>query len=310
MIFCGEKIQPREKKKVSIPIPSAPPLSAVCLCGNRPGPTLAVTAGVHGCEYVGIEALRRLARELSPEDLSGNAVLLPLANPSGFYAGLKQMVPEDGMNLNRAFPGSLEGSLSSRLAAVLEQTVYPAADFLADLHSGDWNEALRPLVFFPTAGEESVNRAALEAAKSLTVPFRVRSCAKNGLYSWAVQRGVPALLIERGCQGLWSEGEVKACCEDVRSLLRHMGILQGKNPLREQAEIADAVYEEAIDNGFWYPAVTLDTPVRKGMLLGRLEQEDGRRIQEVRSKSDGVVLYYTTALGVRAGEGLIAYGGC
>lgn len=308
MIFCGTDIVRGERKKISIPVPSAPPLKAVCLCGVAPGPTLVVTAGVHGCEYVGIQALRDLAEELDPAALSGQVILLPLVNPGGFYAGAKQVVPEDNINLNRAFPGRIGGSLSARLAAVLEQTLYPAADFLADLHSGDCNEALHPLVFFPAAGEETVNRIAREAAKSLTVPYRVRSSAKNGLYSWAVQRGIPSLLIERGGQGLWSESEVSACREDVYSLLRHLKILPGGNPPREQVEITDSVYEEAKADGFWYPAIGAASPVRGGMILGRLEDEEGNVIQEVRAVFTGVSLYHTTALGVRAGDPLIAYG--
>lgn len=308
MIFCGTNILPGERKKISIPVPSALPLHAVYLCGAAPGPTLVVTAGVHGCEYVGIQALRNLAEELDPAALSGQVILLPLVNPGGFYAGAKQVVPEDNINLNRAFPGNMGGSLSARLAAVLEQTLYPAADFLADLHGGDCNEALHPLVFFPVAGEEAVNRMALEAAKSLTVPYRVRSSAKNGLYSWAVQKGIPSMLIERGGQGLWSESQVAACREDVYSLLRHLKILPGQNPPREQVEIVEAVYEEAKADGFWYPAVKADTPVREGMILGRLEDEEGNLIQEVHAAFTGVSLYYTTALGVRAGAPLIAYG--
>ena len=75
------------------------------------------------------------------------------------------MVPEDGVNLNRAFPGDSAGSLSARLAFALETALYPEADLLADLHSGDCNEALHPLVFFPTAGEEMVNQVSLAAAK-------------------------------------------------------------------------------------------------------------------------------------------------
>lgn len=308
MIFCGNDIMPGERKKISIPVPSAPSLNAVYLCGADPGPTLVVTAGVHGCEYVGIQALYGLAEELDPAVMSGNVILLPLVNPSGFYAGAKQVVPEDGINLNRAFPGNINGSLSARLAAVLEQTLYPVADFLADLHSGDCNEALHPLVFFPVSGEETVNRIALEAAKTLTVPYRVCSAAKNGLYSWAVQKGIPALLIERGGEGVWSEREVAACREDICSLLRHLKILPGENPPREQVEIVEAVYEEAKANGFWYPSVKTDTPVQKGELLGRLEDEEGRLIQEIHAAFTGVPLYYTTALGVRAGDSLIAYG--
>ena len=154
MIFCGETILPGNRKWVQLPVPGAQPLECVCLCGVKPGQTLAVTAGVHGCEYVGVQALRTLARELVPDDMTGNVILLPLANPYGFYAGAKRVIPEDGVNLNGAFPGDRNGSLGQRLAFALEDSLYATVDFLADLHSGDCNEALHPLVFFPTAGKK------------------------------------------------------------------------------------------------------------------------------------------------------------
>ena len=308
MIFCGVELMPGQKRRVPLSVLGAQPLDTVCLCGTAPGKTLVVTAGVHGCEYVGVQALRRLAAELNPAELSGNVIFLPLANPTGFYAGAKRVVPEDGGNLNRAFPSDPAGALSARLAHALEAALYPVADFLADLHSGDGNEALYPLVFFPTAGTETVNQAALAAARALTVPYRVRSTAKNGLYSWAVQNNLPAVLIERGGMGIWSGPEVDACCEDVRSLLRHMEILPGVNPTREQEEIVEARYVEALSNGLWLPMVGLNERIRRGALLGRLEDLASQCVQEVRAEFDGIVLYHTVGLGVEAGDPLIAYG--
>ena len=70
----------------------------------------------------------------------------------------------------------------------------------------------------------------------------------------------------------------------------------------------EASYVEAEAEGFWYPLVTVNQSVRKGDSLGRLESLTGEVIQEVRAEFDGIVLYHTTALGVRAGEVLITYG--
>ena len=308
MIFCGETISPGERKKIRIPVPGAEPLYAICLCGKLPGRTLAVTAGVHGCEYVGIQALRALASELSPAELSGNVILLPLANPTGFFARAKQVVPEDGLNLNRAFPGDENGSLTARLAYALEKALYPVADLIADLHGGDCNEALCPLVFASAVGDPAVNRIGREAAKVLDVPYQVRSGAKNGLYSWAVQCGIPAILIERGGQGRWSDAETAACRQDILSLMRYLEILAGDVSPRAQTEIIHTDYVEAEMEGFWYPLVQAGAAVRKGDLLGRLEDMDGEILQEVHAAFDGVALYYTTALGVRTGDPLVAYG--
>ena len=158
------------KQTLPLPVTSPFPIEMTVVCGCRPGKTLVVTAGVHGCEYVGIEALNRLKQELDPAALSGRVILLPLVNPEGFYQGSKQTIPADGKNLNRMFPGKSDGTFSSRLARVLEETLYPEADFLMDLHGGDVNEALTPLLFFPTAVPESLPRKASPFLTGLPPP--------------------------------------------------------------------------------------------------------------------------------------------
>ena len=136
MIVAGQVIEPGEKRRIPIPVGEGLSLETVCFCGRRPGRTLVVTSGVHGCEYVGVETLTHLSEELDPEEMSGSLILLPLANPEGFYEGVKRVVPEDGKNLNRAFPGDKAGSISAQMAYAIETYLYPAADFLADLHGG------------------------------------------------------------------------------------------------------------------------------------------------------------------------------
>ena len=262
------------KQTLLLPVTSPYPIQMTVICGSHPGKTLVVTAGVHGCEYVGIEALRSLGNELEPDNLSGRLILLPLVNPEGFYHGAKQIIPSDGQNLNRMFPGSKEETFSSQLAKVLEETLYPEADFLMDLHGGDVNEALTPLIFFPTAVPEKLATQSALAAAALSVPYRVASTSKNGLYSWAAQCGIPALLVERGERGLWSKEEVTACKHNVYEMMEHLGMLsvsqatdnqQEQTSLRtkafsrpteindsrsaeshsEQTEIRDALYAEA-----------------------------------------------------------------
>ena len=299
------------KQTLPLPVTSPFPIEMTVVCGCRPGKTLVVTAGVHGCEYVGIEALNRLKQELDPAALSGRVILLPLVNPEGFYQGSKQTIPADGKNLNRMFPGKSDGTFSSRLARVLEETLYPEADFLMDLHGGDVNEALTPLIFFPTAVPEALSAAACAAAESLSVPYRVASTSRNGLYSWAAQCGIPALLVERGERGLWSGEEVSACRENVYELMRHLGILNAASvsPCLQQAEIRRAVYEEAPADGFWYPAVSAaGQKLKQGALLGALKDSYGNEIARYTAPFDGVVLYYTLSLGVKSGDPLIAYG--
>ena len=86
-------------------------------------------------------------------------ILLPLVNGEGFYSGSKQVVPSDGKNINRVFPPPEEGTPAQEVARTVVEQIYPEGDFLLDLHGGDVNEAMTPLVFYPaTAAPEVTDR--------------------------------------------------------------------------------------------------------------------------------------------------------
>ena len=142
------KVEAGTKQWLKIPVDEECSLKAAAFCGSRPGKRLIVTAGVHGCEYIGILAVSRLIQELDPRQMKGEVVFLPIANEGGFYKEIKQLVPEDGVNLNRAFPGTEMGSRSAKIAAAVETYLYPDADFLVDLHSGDIHEMVVPFALF------------------------------------------------------------------------------------------------------------------------------------------------------------------
>ncbi len=308
MRLCGFDIGAGEKRRVKLYGPGEISLDAWLLCGARPGKTLAVTAGVHGCEYNGILALQSLAESLNCEELCGQLILLPLVNANGFFAGVKQLNPADGKNLNREFPGSENGTETQQIAWTIERMIYPEADFLLDIHGGDWNEELTPLVFFPCGAGERIQEKTKRAAKALSVSMRICSTSDNGLYSLAAQRGIPALLLERGGNGRWTESEVAEDCEDVLRLMSHLGIIKHQFDYIEQTEITKAVYEEAKEKGCWFPKVQAAQEIDEGKLLGSWESIDGAQRCDIYAKHTGRVMYVTTALGVNRGDPLIAYG--
>lgn len=298
------------KEKAFLPLEGGGRLPVWTVQGAADGPTLALTAGVHGGEYVGILALRRLFAEADPRKLQGRLVLLPLVNRDGFYAGAKGVVPEDGKNLNRVFPAAPGGTQAEQLAWAIQEQVYPEADFLLDLHGGDVNEAMTPLVFFPSTAAPAVAERSREAAAHLEVGYRIPSTAKDGLYSCAAHRGIPALLMEVGGLGRWSEAEVEGELRSLRSLMGFLGMGGEPRRNREQREPREMAYEEASASGLWFPRVQPGQPVRRGQVLGQLEDLDGRLLQTVAARWDGTVLYHTVSLGVAAGDALVAYGPC
>ena len=121
------KAEPGEKTVIELKVTDQTSIRVLVIEGKEPGKTLVVTAGVHGCEYIGMEALRQLGQELEPENMSGRLILIPVVNEAGFYAGARQVNPSDGKNLNREFPGKEDGTITQRIAKVLEQEIYPVA---------------------------------------------------------------------------------------------------------------------------------------------------------------------------------------
>lgn len=132
--------------------------------GRRPGPTLALVAGIHGYEYTPILALQRVRANLSPEALSGTVILVHVANLPSFLKRTIYYGPDDGKNLNRVFPGRPDGTLSERIAQVLTTEVIEKADYLIDLHCGDGNESLRPYTYWIVGGDAAVDAQSRDLA--------------------------------------------------------------------------------------------------------------------------------------------------
>lgn len=282
-------------------------LRAVEVNGSEDGPRLAITTGVHGCEYVGIQAVKEFIKEVGDLKFKGSLLIVPLVNESGFVHGLKRIVKEDGQNLNRCFPGDKEGSFTYKLAQKIEEEIYKDADFLIDLHGGDINEIMTPLVFYPVAADQATNKKAKKLAEKLTTNYMVPSISKNGLYSWANQNKIPSLLLERGSLGRWTRQEVDLVKRNILEIMAGLGMVEYEESIGP-IEIKEASYIEARSTGYWYPQLEINQPFKKGQVLGILEDENSKPIQEVKSNYDGIILYQTLSLGVKRDDPLIAYG--
>ncbi len=296
------------KEKFEIKVNEEKIIRGIKIDGIEKGKTLVVTAGVHGCEYVGIEAVRQVIDEINPDELSGSVILIPVVNESGFYAGLKQVVAEDNMNLNRVFGDNSKDTMSYLMARAIEKNLYNKADFILDLHGGDINEDMTPLLFFPVEFGEEIKNKTVSAAKHLSIKYRVASSSDNGLYSYANKCNVPSLLVERGCKGQFDQNEVNLCKQNIYEMLDFLEIRKYPKTKTEQIEIKKAIYQETDVDGFWYPSKKSNDEIKKGELLGVIKDYYGNTVREYMAAFDGIVLYHTLSLGVNKGSLLIAYG--
>ncbi len=139
-------IEPGERRSVDLPVTRLPTGSWLSLpihviCGVRPGPRVWLSATIHGEELNGLEIVRRVLEKLNPRDFAGHLIVTPVMNVLGFMNQTRSL--PDGSDLNRAFPGSSEGSLAERLAHCFMEQVVAQCDYGIDLHSGA-NNRLNP----------------------------------------------------------------------------------------------------------------------------------------------------------------------
>lgn len=208
------------------------------------------------------------------------------------------------------FPGSATGSVTEQTAAFLEETFIQKSDYIVDLHSGGFCEALTPHVYFQGTAKEAVCRGSEQIARLTSVPYIVRSSAENGFYSWAGQKGVPAVIIERGGCGVVERHEIEADIADVRNILRGLGFLcDGIQAVAfPQHLIRNAHYENAPCHGCWHPRKMPGDKVKKNELLGEIRDIYGELLERIFAKAAGVILYQAASLGIEAGTPMVAYG--
>jgi predicted deacylase len=102
---------------------------------KQPGPSLLLSAGMHGEETNGIEIIRKvISREEIQSLKRGTLIAIPVINVISFLYGSRDL--PDGRDLNRCFPGSRKGSLGSRIAYDLMTHILPIIDFGVDFHTG------------------------------------------------------------------------------------------------------------------------------------------------------------------------------
>src|SRR5689334_23317380 len=138
---------------------------AVDIVGQKPGPRLAIIAGVHVNETSSIEAVIRLQRAIEPSKLKGRISIIPIVNLPAMPLRSQYVCPLDGKNINFSFPGRPDGSFSEAIAYALLNDWAHDADCFADLHGGDLCEQVSHFMVVQRTGNEAFDKRNFEIAR-------------------------------------------------------------------------------------------------------------------------------------------------
>ena len=277
--------------------------------GAYDGPVLVITGGIHGAEYASIEAALRLAHSLDPVKLHGCVIVLPVVSMQAFKSRSIYIVPMDGKNLNRQFPGDVEGTASEQLAYWLTFNVFKQANFYVDLHGGDLNEALVPFIVFQKTGDKTTNAKSLELARSFGIKYLVGSDIKGSTISAAAALGIPGILAESGGQGIWEQHHIQILSDGLDRVMHYLGMVEGTTTKPSEAVVMNQfVWMWSEYNGCYYPEVHVGDMVTVGQPVGRVADFEGKTLQSIQATVSGTVLFVVTTLAINQGDPLLAIG--
>jgi uncharacterized protein len=285
----------------------------VIVHGAKPGPTLCVTAGVHGAEYPGIEAVTQMARQLDAHELSGTVLAVPVVNPPMFQARVGFVSPIDGLNLNRTFPGNPDGTASEVLAHVLLREVVALADCHIDCHGGDLPEILWPYAGYCITGNADQDKRG-EALARLYSPniialYREGTAlppTKGSLTHAASSRGVVSILAESGSAGTLDPADVRTHRDGITNVMRFLGMIPGRPVVADERLLAVGQFVVASRRGgLVHLKVRIGDAVGEGQEIAEICDVFGDPLEKISSPADGIVRIIWTHKAVNTGDPLV-----
>jgi len=281
----------------------------VILNGAQPGPRLALTAGLHYGEFIGIEALSDLLWKITPAALAGQVVACPLACPPSCVTHRTHASPLDGVNPNRVYPGSRTGGPTERLVAWVFEHLIRGSDVFIDLHGGGVTLDLSSFVGFRSSGSPEQDHRAKELASLFGLPIiRGRSADGGNSHAAATRAGIVSLLVEVGAQGSRSPDQVAIVRDGVLRVMHHLGMIK-EGPAKPIVGEEHWVWADEVTapiEGLWYPEFEVGGAIEAGQVLGRILDPLGELLAEMVAPHGGRVFYGERGLSIGCGDVLAA----
>lgn len=269
---------------------------------TKPGPTVLITAGIHGDEINGVEIVRQLIAKKINRPKKGTIICIPILNVFGFLSMSRQF--PDGHDLNRVFPGTKKGSLASRVAHHFTTEILPHADYCLDFHTGGASRF--------NAAQIRVSPkdyVALKYAKVFNTPFVVMSKILDKSYrQTCLKMGIPSLLFEGG-KSLSSDRDIiEYGVQGVLRILEHLEMLhprfQISNKTTDSVIIEKSTWIRAHKSGLLHTKVPINKYVLKGEILASITDPYGEMKVRVKAPNDGYIINVNESPIVHQGDAI------
>lgn len=303
--IAGREIDPGERTHLNVPLPSQSSYTPISMPvhvihGMEDGPSLFVSAAIHGDEINGIEIIRRVMRHSSLSRLKGTLIAAPIVNIYGFSTHERYL--PDRRDLNRSFPGSPHGSLASRLAHVFATEIVDKCSYGIDLHTGANHRTNHPHVRANLDDPETER-----LARAFGTPVIVNANLRDGsLRQYAAEQNIKFLLYEAGEALRFEQLAIRAGVRGVFNVLRALGMIRAaKKPAKHTVMTARASqWVRSPMNGLLRVEAALGTYVESGDTLGSIADAVGQNQITVTAPVEGVIIGRVNLPVVNEGDAL------
>jgi predicted deacylase len=269
--------------------------------GLMSGPTLCLTAGVHGDELNGVEIARRVFAEINAQTLRGTIIALPTINAEGVRSGTRYLT--DRRDLNRAFPGSATGSVASLIAQAIFAVISEHCDALVDLHTASNRRSNLPQIRADLA-DPAIRELAIHFGLGVVVDG---SGPDGSLRRETAKAGIPAIIYEAGEPFRFQQAEINRGVHGVENVMAYLEMAD--HPIQEIPD--DRIYDRSRwvrtpvgNGGFFFPTATMGDNVKTGDSLGNVIDPFTDKSYEIVSPKDGEIIGMANSQPVLSGYAL------
>jgi len=259
--------------------------------GKEDGPVLTISAASHGNELAGVECIRRFIKSVDAKSLRGTIIGCPILNPVA-YAFNSRNDPHEQIDMNRSFPGDLDGSLTELLAYYFFTNMVSKSDMVIDFHTAAYPDMMLPHVRVRTEKRSQEYKRLVDSFGADMVWFGKPH--PGMLQVQADKIGIPAIGVELGAASLIKDDYIEVGTEGIENVLIVHDMLPGVAEIPDlhlQLHLAhDQIWQRSSTGGLFVAEVQPGDYVHRGQLLGWINDLLDFESQEIRAEVDGLVV--------------------